>query len=175
MLEIGFPESNEYHPFYAGYVRQVPRDVNPLDQLSRQGPVFVDFIQGLTPAQHHYAYAPGKWTIQELVLHLIDTERIFSYRALRFAREDQSPLPGMDENHFAAHAYAHERTMPDLLEEYKAVRAATIALFRGFRPQAYTNIGIANEAPISVRALLYCIAGHELHHLQVIRERYLER
>lgn len=174
MQAIGFPETGEYQPFYAGYIQLVPRDRHPLEQLQQQGQTLLDLMRSLRTEQHQYAYAPGKWTIQELVLHLLDAERIFGYRALRFARADQTPLPGMDENLFVANARTHERSMSEILDEYVAVRAATIATFRGFSPEVYTNIGTANDAPISVRALLYCIAGHELHHLNIIRERYLK-
>ena len=173
MHSIGVPNTDEYHPYYQHYVGLVPTEISIFEQLKSQGETFRQFIQSIPAEKHLYAYEAGKWTIQELVLHLLDAERIFAYRALVFARQDQTPLPGMDENLYAAHSNANDRTMTSLLAEHEAVRTGNLATFGGFSADSFMNRGTANDAQASVRALLYIIAGHELHHMNVIRERYL--
>lgn len=129
-------------------------------------------LSRLTEAQALLRYAPGKWTPKEVLLHLIDTERIFTYRALRFARGDAQSLPGFDENEFAANSEANDRPLSDLLTEYHAVRAATLALFGSFNAAQLDRVGLANGGATSVRALVFITAGHERHHLAILRERY---
>ena len=119
-----------------------------------------------------HRYAPGKWSVKEVVGHMIDGERVFSYRALRVARADTTPLPGFDENAWVPAAHFDRRPMPDLVADYQTVRAATVALFSSFEEEALVRMGTANDQPISVRALAHMIAGHELHHVAILRERY---
>jgi hypothetical protein len=120
-----------------------------------------------------YRYAEGKWTIKEIMAHLIDDERIYAYRALRFARNDQTELPGFDQDDYAIESAANERSLDDLLEEFAAVRRSTIALFNSFDERVWTRSGVASGNVMSVRAAAYHIAGHELRHLNIIKERYL--
>nr|MBA3558910.1 DinB family protein [Gemmatimonadaceae bacterium] len=115
-----------------------------------------------------------KWSIKEVIGHMADTERVFCYRALRFARGDGTPLPSFDENDYVLNANFAQRTIMDLADEYDAVRRATILLFRNFSPDAFMRIGTASEREFTVRALVYIVAGHERHHLALLRERYLK-
>jgi uncharacterized damage-inducible protein DinB len=120
-----------------------------------------------------FAYAPGKWTIKELLCHMIDAERIFAYRALRFARNDQTPLSGFEENDYAPEANADNRAIADIVAEMKRLRLTTIDLYRGFAPAMLDRTGSANNATLSVRNLGFIIAGHETHHRKILTERYL--
>jgi uncharacterized damage-inducible protein DinB len=120
-----------------------------------------------------FRYAEGKWTIKEILVHLIDDERIYAYRALRFARQDQTELPGFEQDDYALHSGANERDIHDILKEFATVRAATISLFEGFDREALLRTGIADGKIMSVRAAAYHIAGHEMRHLNIIKERYL--
>jgi uncharacterized damage-inducible protein DinB len=129
-------------------------------------------LAALSEAQALLRYAPGKWTPKQVLLHIADAERIFAYRALRFARADAQELPGFDENEYAASSEADDRPLADLLAEYQAVRAATLAFFSGLNAGQLDRAGRANGSPYTVRALLYLAAGHEAHHLNILRERY---
>ncbi len=122
-----------------------------------------------------FRYAPNKWTIKEILLHMIDDERIYSYRALRFARNDTTPLPGFDQEPFARYSKANERTMESLIDEYQTVRNATISLIANLPEEALIRGGIANDHFVTVRALIYHLAGHELHHVNIINEKYLKK
>jgi hypothetical protein len=144
-----------------------------LDLLAEQGRTTPALLEPLSLATWRHRYAPGKWSVGEVVGHLCDAERIMAYRALRFARADTTPVPGFEENDYAPAGRFDERTPESLLDEYRAVRAATLALFRNLPDGAGERRGIANGHPISVRALAYVITGHERHHLQVLKDRYL--
>jgi uncharacterized damage-inducible protein DinB len=120
-----------------------------------------------------YAYAPGKWTVKEVIGHLIDTERIFAYRALCVARADQTSLPGFEQDDYVRVSGANERSLTDLLNEFQAVRRATMALFSGLPCEAWSRRGTVNRYSVTVRGLAFHIAGHELHHLKILREKYL--
>ena len=167
------PDPSEFAPFYAGYIAGVP-DGDLLNTLERQGRETRAALAGLSDARGDYAYAPGKWTIKEVLGHVADGERVFSYRALTFARGDGGPLPGFDEQAWTPASGARSRTMAELLDELAAVRGATLALLRGLPSEAPTRRGTANDQPITVRALAWIIAGHERHHLRILRERYLQ-
>ena len=171
-VSIPRPKADEHLEYYSTYISKVP-DGDLLSFLRDQTVETVALLQGLTPVQADYAYAAGKWTVKQVVGHIIDAERIFGYRALRIARNDTTNLPGFDENAFVDHANFNERTLPDLLEEFQVVRASTIQLAKNLDPDAFARVGSANGHPISVRALLYIIAGHERHHVLLLRERYL--
>ncbi len=165
------PEAGEFDPYYAGYINRVPEgDVASLleGQIRDTGAA----LRALPPAKATFRYAEGKWSIAEVIGHLIDVERIFSYRALRIARADATPIQGFDENAYVPAAESDGRALADLIAEFEAVRHATLALVRSFPAAAWTRIGTANGKPISVRALVYIIAGHERHHLSTLRERY---
>ncbi len=166
------PSSDEYAPYYGGYIDQVP-DGDVLDVLQRQIEEATDLISSAGPERGTYRYAPGKWCLNDVIGHLCDTERIFTYRALRFGRGDAQALPGIEQDDYVAGANFAERSTADVLEEYRTVRAATITLFRSLTPDMLVQRGTASDCQFTARALVYIIAGHERHHMQVMRERYL--
>lgn len=168
---ISRPDPGEYAPFYRGYIERVP-DRPLLEQLARQGEETRGWLAALSAEKARYRYAPDKWSVTEVVGHVCDSERVFAYRALRIARGDTTPLPGFDEKAWMGAASFDGRGLPDVLAELVAVRQATLALLRGLDQAAYVRTGVANDTPVSVRALAHIIAGHELHHLAVLRERY---
>lgn len=170
-MTIARPHPSEHLPYFSRYIELVP-DGDVLNILETQHRTTQHVLARLTPDQAQLSYAPGKWTVTEVVGHLADTERIFAYRALRFARGDTTPLAGYDENAYTPAGRFNERTLGDVAAEFAAVRAASLALFRGLADDAVTRSGAANNNPISVRALAYIIAGHELHHLNVLHTRY---
>jgi uncharacterized damage-inducible protein DinB len=167
------PRADEHVEYFGRYISKVPQNVDLIALLREQALETVKLHQGLTPAQADFAYAPGKWTIKQVIGHIIDAERIFVYRALCFARQVQTPLPSFDENAYVDHANFQDRTLADLLEEFQVVRSATICFAKNLDAESLARIGTASKNPISVRALLYIIAGHERHHLELFRERYL--
>lgn len=166
------PQSDEHNPYYAKYIALVPNDdLSIAGHLADQHHETIDVLRK-AKAKGDHAYGPGKWTVKEVVGHMCDTERIFAYRALRFARGDSTELPGFDENTYVAQSNFGDRTMDDLLEELWAVRAATLSLAKHLPESAMQRRGSANGSPVTVRALMYIIAGHERHHLAVLKERY---
>ena len=134
---------------------------------------FSSFLQSIPEDKWDYRYAEGKWSIKEVVLHVIDTERIFNYRALCIARKDKTPLPGFDENNYAAHSKAAKRTRADLLEELQIVQQSTKKLFESFDEEQLQESGISNGNPIYVEGIGFIIIGHTLHHQKILEERYL--
>jgi hypothetical protein len=166
------PAPGEYAEFYSGYVARVP--TGDIAVLLRDQ--FIDtraLLASVKPGVADHAYAPGKWTVKEVVGHLADTERVMSYRALRIARGDATPLAGFDENDYVSAASFGDRDLVSLVEELATVRTATIAMFRGLPHEAWPRRGVANAKEISVRALAAIIAGHELHHRELLETRYL--
>ena len=155
------------------YIGLVPDDGLILQHLRNNLILTSDFLRSLSEEKLSYRYAEGKWTIKEILAHLIDDERIYSYRALRFARNDTTELPGFDQDNYALQSGANERSIEDLLQEFATVRSATVALFESFDSQALMRVGTASGNVMSVRAAAYHIAGHELRHLNIIRQRYL--
>ena len=173
MKHIIKPNVNEYPAFYGTYIRVAPEEGDILRELNHSFEALRTFMESLPTEKLTYRYAEGKWTIKELLVHLIDAERVFAYRALRIARADKTPLAGFDENEYVPNSGANERSLVSILREYTAVRFATIELFANMTNQMLANIGNENGGEMSARALPYIIAGHEAHHLRVIRERYL--
>jgi uncharacterized damage-inducible protein DinB len=165
------PDLTEYAEFYRGYVAKVP-DGDVIATLESEGERAVGLYRGLTEARANHAYAPGKWTVRELLAHVSDSERAFSYRALCFGRNDPTPLPGLDQELWLPHAHAASRRWTDLIDEFRAVRAATLHLVRSFEPEDWMRRGTANGAEVSVRAAVWIAAGHEMHHRSVLAERY---
>jgi len=161
-------------PFYAKYANLIS-DAVLTSLLEKNGRIMVDYVSGWTPTQAEYRYAPGKWSAREVIMHLIDSERIFAYRALRFARNDTTSLPGFDENAFAAMYADDQRQMPDLTEEMKCVRTSTIQLFKSFTKEALNRKGEASGVTMTVRSIGEIIAGHELHHKKVLEEKYFPK
>jgi len=170
MIRIPKPQPEEHAEYYAKYIKLVGDDA--LGALRAQSASTPRLLSGLSDAQAMHRYAPGKWSVKEVVGHLLDGERVFGYRALRIARADATPLPGFDENAWVPAAHFDRRPMPDLVADYQTVRAATVALFSSFDEEALTRVGTANDNPFSVRALAHIIAGHELHHVGLLRDRY---
>jgi len=166
------PDASEFAVFYAGYIAKVP-DGDLLRTLEQQDEDTMALLAAVPELKGSFAYAPGKWTLKDVIGHIADSERVFAYRALRIARGDQTPLPGFDENDWVSSAGCAGRTLADLLGELRAVRAGTLALLRHLPAEAPTRRGTANNIEFSVRALAWIIAGHERHHLGIIRERYL--
>ncbi|WNJ18569.1 DinB family protein [Pontibacter sp. G13] len=167
------PNSNEYAEFYAGYVNHVAEDAQPIEVLRSRQTEVPALFRGLSEETLNTGYAPGKWTPKEMLGHIIDTERIFQYRALRIARGDQTPLPGFDQDAYMETAHFADRSLESLLDEYVAVRMATLSLFDSLSPDTYPLMGEMSGFPISVRGLAYITAGHEGHHLRILQERYL--
>lgn len=165
------PGADEYAPFYASYIAGVPEG-DILDLLARQAEETQALLSPLAPERASYRYAPDKWSVTEVAGHLCDAERIFSYRALRFARGDETPLPGFDEAAYVPQAGFERRGLPDVLAELRALRQSTLCLFRGLDDAAGLRRGVANGNPMSTRAAAYVIAGHERHHVGVLRTRY---
>ena len=165
------PAETEYAPFYKGYVNSVA-DQDIVSSLKTTAVEFEKTISMFSEAQGDHRYAPGKWSVKELVQHMVDTERIMSYRALTFARQDTNALPGFEENDYAACSNADRRSLAELVEEFKLVRQSTIALFRSFTDEMLVLQGNANGRSMSVRALGYTIAGHVKHHTGILEQRY---
>lgn len=169
---VSRPEPDEYAPFYAGYVAEVPDGADPLALLKDQLTGLPGLLDSVTADRSLARYAPGKWSVREVVGHLCDVERVFAYRLLRIARADPTPLPGFDENAWVSSADFDNRDWSDLRSEWAAVRRATLALAHGLSGEAWRRMGNANGMPISARALLYIIPGHTRHHVDVLRDRY---
>lgn len=165
------PKPDEYGAFYAGYVARVP-DGDVLELLARQSGDTQALLSSLPPDRATYRYEPGKWSVTEVAGHLCDAERVFAYRALCFARGDETPLPGFDETAYVPMADFERRGLADVLAELKCLRQATLFLFSGLDEAAGLRRGVANGSPMSTRAAAYVIAGHERHHLEVLRTRY---
>jgi uncharacterized damage-inducible protein DinB len=166
------PEPNEYASYYELYVSKVP-DANLIETLERQGAETLALLRALPEERGAHRYEPGKWSVKQVVGHMSDGERLFSYRALAIARGDRAPLPGMAQEEWMSGVDFDARTLADLLDEFEAVRAATLHLLRHLSPEAWARRGTASDNEVTVRALAYIIAGHEAHHVGVLRERYL--
>ena len=166
------PEPSEYASYYGKYISLVP-DGDILASLRQQMNETLALLRGIPESQAAHRYAPGKWSIKELLGHLMDGERIFAYRALRFARGDQTGLPGFEQDDYIRNASFDDYPLSDLAEEFEHVRQASIFLFQHLNEEAWGRRGAANDSEISVRALAYSIAGHELHHREILRTKYL--
>jgi len=165
------PQPSEYAAYYEKYVAMVPgNDIVPI--LEAQRLQMAQLFAARTERDGNFRYAPEKWTVKEVLGHLTDTERIFAYRALRIARQDQTPLSGFEQDDYVRAGAFGERTLADLAEEFVHVRNATVALFRPLGEEAWSRRGAANKNEVSVRALAFIIAGHELHHREILKERY---
>ena len=166
-------QPHEHAAYYSQYVNQVSTDYSLTEELEISVHRLIRFVQDIPLDKFDYRYAEGKWTIKDILQHLIDAERIFAYRALCFARNDKTELPGFEENDYVKEAHANKRNIPDLLSELAVVRQGTIALFKSLTDEELMRKGIASENPISVRALGFIIIGHQNHHQRVFEERYL--
>ena len=168
---VGRPEADEIPSHFVGYIQRVP-ELDPVMVCAAQIEETAALLRGLSEGTAMYRYAPGKWSVKEVVGHLADTERIMAYRALRIARGDTTPLPGFDENAYVPVAKFDARSLADLVGELRTARAATLALLRTFDADAWRRRGTASGKPVSVRALGYMIPGHERHHVEILQTRY---
>jgi len=165
---------NEFHPYFKTYLDPLKdRNDSLLEMMEDSGQKMVEMLLELPEEKETHRYAPGKWTIKEMLQHIIDTERVFQYRALRFSRNDKSELPGFDQDLFNDNAEANKRSLQKLIDEFIAVRQSSITLFSGLSDEALQRMGKASGNMISVRAIGYLVTGHQLHHQRVFLERYL--
>lgn len=173
MAEIdNYPQATEYAPYYGRYISLVPSG-DILATLSEQTDSTLRLLRGIDEDKAGWRYAPDKWSIKELVGHVIDGERIFAYRALRFARNDQTELPGFEQDDYVHHAGFDAVPFEELVQEFELVRGATLLMFKHLDAEAWQRRGIASNSEVSVRAICYIIAGHERHHMEILRARYL--
>lgn len=163
----------EYHPFYQTYIDKVDANKSLTENLQASLNRFFSVLGEITENQANYRYAKDKWSIKELVQHLIDTERVMSYRALAISRKEKTNLPGFDENKYIKNANVQQTEFVPLLKEFSLLRKANIAMFSNFNEAMLQEIGTANNAKISTRAIGFIMSGHVLHHLQVVQNRYL--
>ena len=170
-IAIPRPSADEYVNYYDTYIRLVPGD-DAMPALASHVDRWLPSLHRITDTQALHRYAPGKWSAKEVLGHVCDGERVFSYRALRFARADETPLPGFEEKAWVPAAATDRRPMGEVIDELAAIRVATVALFRSFDATMLARRGKANDQTISVRALAWIIAGHAMHHQMGLRERY---
>lgn len=167
------PSEGEYKAYTSAYIDLLPDDADVVKQLDANAKEINKLIKPLSDEQLNYRYAEGKWNLKEMLIHMMDTERIFSIRALRIARNDKANLPGYNQDDYVPNSAANDRNSADILKEYQTVRASTLSLFSYFTPKQLKRIGTADGHPASVRALIYMTAGHEMHHINIMKERYL--
>lgn len=167
------PKADEHLEYYGRYIERVP-DGDIVEILEKQISETIAFLRAIPESRVDYQYAPGKWTPRQIAGHLSDGERVFQYRAWRFSRADTTPVPGFDENHYVDHAPFTNVSMNDLIDEFEQLRRASVHMFRNMDADAMSRRGSANGAEITVRALAWIMAGHETHHMQVLREKYLK-
>jgi uncharacterized damage-inducible protein DinB len=171
-MKVSDLKSNEYAEYYAHYIKQVG-NYNLLEVLKESAQALNNLFNTISDDKMNYKYADNKWTIKDMLLHIVDAERVFAYRALRFARADNTNLPGFEHNDYVDGSNANYRSKSSLLNEYNAQRASTIQLFTNFTEEMLLQTGIASGNPMSVRALGFVIAGHEIHHCHIIKKHYL--
>jgi uncharacterized damage-inducible protein DinB len=166
------PQSNDYAAYYSTYISKVEGDTIK-EVIKNYSEPLLQFYTSLPEDKADYRYADGKWTVKELLLHIIDAERIFSYRALRIARKDATPLPGFDENAYTPASKASDRTLQSLKDEFAAVRKATDIMLSTFDEEQLSQRGTASDQPVTVNAIAFIMFGHMIHHKQILQERYL--
>ena len=171
-MDTNILPANEYNVYYSNYIDLVKHS-NLLEGLKEGFNKTLLFYESIPEGKLDFGYAVGKWTIKEIIQHLLDTERVFAYRALCFARKESIALPGFNQDDYLANSNANSRRKSDLINEYKAIRNATIVLFESFTDEMLKQIGVASGSSMSARAAGYIIIGHETHHCNIIRERYL--
>ena len=168
------PDLESVPAFFRGYVNNV-KDFDMYEILKDSYRQALKIVRSIPETNGEFRYAPGKWSIKELLCHMMDTERIFAYRALRFARKDKTPLAGFEENDYAPEANAHGRSIKEIADQMERLRQTTIDLFQGFTPEMLQRKGIASNSELSVVNLGFIIPGHETHHRKVLQERYLAK
>ncbi|HVT86175.1 MAG TPA: DinB family protein [Chitinophagaceae bacterium] len=166
------PDLTRVPEFYHNYINQVVEN-DLMDAFRKESASFIDFFETIPPSKYDYRYAEGKWTVKEVLQHIIDADRVFNYRALRFARKDTTPLPGFDEDLFAQNSKAYSRNWNDLVEEFKSVRRSSEFLFDSFDSEQLECSGISNNHSNYVLGIGYIVIGHSVHHMNVVKQRYL--
>lgn len=169
MKKPGSKESASYYRYYIG----LNSDTNVVENLTSQISSLRKLFLSVPADKQTFRYAKGKWSVKELLGHLMDAERIFGYRALRISRRDRTPLSGFEEDYYVKYGYFDGRSMQSLLEEFAALRKANVELFKSLDEKRLALRGTANNSPVSVRALAYIISGHTIHHLNILKERYI--
>jgi uncharacterized damage-inducible protein DinB len=172
-MKLSQLNSNEYASYYETYIRQVSDEYTLIEELEISQHRLIKFVQNIPMDKFDYRYEEGKWTIKDILQHLIDSERIFAYRALRFSRNDITPLASFDENAYVEQANGNGRSIMDLLTELAVVRQSSLSLFKTFTQEQLSRKGVASDCSMSVRALGFVIIGHQNHHQMVFEERYL--
>ena len=165
-------KAHEYKPYYKAYIEALG-EVDLMETMRKQVVNYPQFLESIPEEKLTYSYADGKWTVAEILVHVLDSERVFQYRALRFARKDETPLPGFDQDLYVPSSGANQRSLESIVAEYKAIRNSTLALYETFDEGILKRKGVASNAVMSVRALGFIICGHQKHHRNIIRERYL--
>ncbi|XLS27511.1 DinB family protein [Flavobacteriaceae bacterium M23B6Z8] len=171
-MNVSELQSSEYHIYYKPYI-EILGDVRLMEELERGSFDFIEVVSSIPEASFQKTYQSGKWTIAELLMHILDTERIFQYRALRFARNDATELPGFEQDVLITYSNANKRKKEDIKVEYQMIRGSTLTLYKHLSKEDLLRKGIASNSPISVRALGFLICGHQKHHLKILQERYL--
>jgi uncharacterized damage-inducible protein DinB len=166
-------KQNEYNPFYSTYINKVPKDLDLIEGFISRGEAVVQFFKAIPVEKLEYRYAEGKWSIKEVLQHIIDTERIFMHRCFRIARQDKTLLAGFEQDDYIDPSQGHLKTLESLIEEYEAVRKSAVVFLKSLKEIDLMFIGNANGSPMSARAAAFIILGHEIHHIDVIKERYL--
>ena len=172
MMKIAKPQTGMFKPFSGAYISLVDDNIS-VEDLSTEFEKMKSFFMSIPERKWEYRYAEGKWTLKEMLVHMLDTERIFSYRALRISRNDSTPLPGFEQDDYVPFSNANSKSINNILKEFEAVRTSTYLLFAGFDDSAWDRYTLVDNHPVSLRALLYLVLGHARHHLKVIREKYL--
>lgn len=170
-IKVKRPTKNDYAPFYDGYINNVNGDV--ISVLEKQLLTTNVFLNSISEEKSNFRYAEGKWSIKELVGHLIDTERVMAFRALSISRGEKQSLPGFDENEYIKSSNYSDRKFSDLVDELRLVREANLSMFKNFSEEMLNKRGVANNTRVTVLAILFIIAGHEAHHIKILKERYL--
>ena len=169
------PIKGDYPDYFESYFKNLDESENPIDKMQSQKIELLNLLSTINESEANYRYAEGKWSIKEVLGHLIDSERVFCYRAVAIARGEKQSLPGFEQDDYVNGGNFNSREFSDILEEYQKVREATIPLFKSFDEKVYDRRGVANENPLTVRAVLFLIPGHEKHHLNILKERYFKK
>lgn len=175
MRNVPKPKTGDFPAYWETYFAHLPEHNNIHELLTQSNMETIDLVTSVDAETLAYRYAPGKWSIKEIIQHLIDCERVFAYRAMRIARNDKSDNPGFDENLFVANCNADSRNIMDMVREFSILRASTIELFKSIGDNAWEQAGMANGFKVTIAGLAYAIAAHELHHIRVIDDRYLPK
>lgn len=173
MKKFSKPGKDEYPPYYSTYIDKLSEDVYDLNYLVNQSQELMNIYSKLSDDQAKFSYDRGKWSLKEVLGHITDSERVFTYRALAIARGEKQNLPGFEQDDYVNEAKFNEQKLSDLVEQYSVSRSSTISLFKNLSDEAIARVGIANDNKITVRAILFIIMGHEKHHMGIIKEKYL--